>query len=357
MPKEYKKYSVEDFVKDENFILWVKYEEQSLGALFDQVVRNYPYQKETIDQARVMVKQLSRKTNDENQTNDVAEIWSNITYEIHGQHRQEKRTIGWLSMISAASILVLVGFGIWLLKSGKPKMTYAQLTESLPYPVQEEASTPDIPKKIILPDGSEVTLDSNSRISFAPDFNGAVREVYLSGSAFFNVVKNPKKPFLVYSNEVITRVVGTSFKISAFDSEKNVVVSVKTGKVSVLTNQSQPATAPQAVSLLPNQQAIFSREEMRFIKQDIKYSTVAKTEAIATVSKFSNTPVPIILQSLEDQSQRKIHYDPAIFSNCRLTTSFQNETLIEKLEIICEAIGATYELKNNEVSIKGNGCN
>ncbi|PWJ59695.1 uncharacterized protein DUF4974 [Dyadobacter jejuensis] len=357
MHKKYKKYSVEDFVKDENFILWVKYGDQPLTELFDQVKTNYTYQKEAISQARVIVTKLSQKTEYENQASDISEIWNNITNEMESHHHTQNHTVGWRSILSAASVILLLGFGVWFFKTSQPKTKYATQTASLPYQLQEESSIEEVPKKIILPDGSEVTLDANSKISFSPDFNGSAREVYLSGSAFFNVVKNPEKPFLVYANEVITRVVGTSFKISAFESEKNVVVSVKTGKVSVQSNQSQPASNPQEVSLLPNQQAIFSREEMRFTKQDINYSTVVKTETVASISKFSNTPIPIILQSLENQFQIKIIYDQAVFSNCRLTTSFQNETLKEKLEIICEAIGATYEITKIEVSINGNGCN
>ena len=58
--------------------------------------------------------------------------------------------------------------------------------------------------------------------------------MYLNGEAFFEVVKNPKKPFLVFTKDIVTKVLGTSFTVKAFDGDKEVKVMVKTGKVNVI---------------------------------------------------------------------------------------------------------------------------
>lgn len=86
--------------------------------------------------------------------------------------------------------------------------------------------------KIILPDSSEVFLGAGSKLTIPEKFTGNLREISLQGEAFFQVTKNPKKPFIIHTGTVQTRVLGTSFKIEAFKN-KPLTVSVVTGKVRV----------------------------------------------------------------------------------------------------------------------------
>ncbi len=72
--------------------------------------------------------------------------------------------------------------------------------------------------KIILPDGSEAWLDAQSKLKFPSSFNGALREVYVTGEAFFKVVKNPSQPFIVHTYKPAIRVLGTQFNINAYDT-------------------------------------------------------------------------------------------------------------------------------------------
>ncbi len=87
--------------------------------------------------------------------------------------------------------------------------------------------------KIYLPDGTEVWLNAESKITFPEQFLPNKREVILTGEAFFNVTKNPEQPFIVKTGKISTIVLGTSFNINAFENEPNVKVSLKTGKVKV----------------------------------------------------------------------------------------------------------------------------
>jgi transmembrane sensor len=86
--------------------------------------------------------------------------------------------------------------------------------------------------KIILPDSSEVFLGAGSKLTIPEKFTGNLREISLQGEAFFQVTKNPKKPFVIHTGTVQTMVLGTSFKIEAFKN-KPLTVSVVTGKVRV----------------------------------------------------------------------------------------------------------------------------
>ena len=113
-------------------------------------------------------------------------------------------------------------------------------------------------KTIVLKDNSHVTLNSKSKISY-PNLFQYNRNIRLEGEAFFEVAKNPDQPFFVYANGLVTKVLGTSFIISAFETEKDVKVVVKTGKVSVfaLTDENLEE------SLLPS--LVFSFFQVKYI--------------------------------------------------------------------------------------------
>src|SRR5690606_5880596 len=106
-------------------------------------------------------------------------------------------------------------------------------------------------------------------------FDSLRREVNLTGEAFFEVTKNPDQPFFVYANELIAKVHGTSFSIKAGENEANILVAVKTGKVSVFTrsdvNAAEYKTNKDLTALLltPNQQATFERDQARLIRSTL----------------------------------------------------------------------------------------
>jgi ferric-dicitrate binding protein FerR (iron transport regulator) len=89
-------------------------------------------------------------------------------------------------------------------------------------------------KKIVLPDRSVVWLNTASTIRIPSAFNGIVREVFLEeGEAFFEVKKNPKRPFIVHASSLDVRVLGTSFNIRSYRTINDQKVYVTTGRVSV----------------------------------------------------------------------------------------------------------------------------
>jgi len=88
------------------------------------------------------------------------------------------------------------------------------------------------PVKYLLPDSSEVYLGPGSRLRFPAQFAGRTRELSLQGEAFFQVKHNALKPFMIHTGEILTQVLGTSFKVQAFEGQR-LVVAVATGKVGV----------------------------------------------------------------------------------------------------------------------------
>ena len=215
-------------------------------------------------------------------------------------------------------------------------------------------------KSITLADGSLVTLKSDSEIRFAKNFTPEEREVYLTGEAFFNVKRDERRPFLVYSNEVITRVLGTSFNVRAYENDREIIVAVKSGKVSVYAKTSEEylsrAAEQRPVILTPNQQVVFNRESEQVSKQLVEHPEIVLPKPTLFMMKYDGTPVTKIFEALEQNYGIDISYDEEILTGCVLTTTMSDEGLYERIEVICRAINAEYMINNAVIVIRSHGC-
>ena len=86
---------------------------------------------------------------------------------------------------------------------------------------------------MILADGSKVYLNSESRLRFPTRFEGKERRVYLEGEGYFEVARDSAKPFIVEAKEVDVRVLGTSFNVNTYVSERAIRTTLVSGKVRV----------------------------------------------------------------------------------------------------------------------------
>ncbi len=214
-------------------------------------------------------------------------------------------------------------------------------------------------KKVELQDGSTVVLEPGSEIRYKESFKND-REVFLAGEAFFEVTKDPEHPFFVYANEVTTKVLGTSFMIKANKLEKEIVVAVKTGKVSVSAksndNKFQNAGTAE-ITLTPNQQAIYKRGEHVVVKKVVEEPEIIVAQNTLK-SIYVNEQVTGILKALSESYGVDIRFDANALAGCTLTSDIiESEGLYDQLEIICSALGGSYVLENDaSIVIKANGC-
>jgi hypothetical protein len=213
-------------------------------------------------------------------------------------------------------------------------------------------------RMVTLLDGSTVTLEPGSEVRYNRHFSTR-REVYLSGDAFFDVRKNPAYPFYVYANEITTKVLGTSFRVKANHGEKEIVVAVKTGKVSVFARSSADVSSKsiQEITLTPNQEVIYKRTEHIALKKVVEAPEVITGRPVLK-DNYVNEPVISILQTLSESYGVEIRFDEAALSKCTLTSDIiEGEGLYDQLEIICNALGGTYKMENDaSIVIEANGC-
>ena len=137
-----------------------------------------------------------------------------------------ERKYRWMAAASVAAIITLFALGYMFLnrneQAGKLATHY-----------QEQVSRPGQTKVVMLPDGSHVYLNADSRLKYPDRFSDSTRVVYLEGEAFFEVAHDSLHPFIVQAGRIATRVLGTSFNVRAYGDELDMVVGVKTGKVKV----------------------------------------------------------------------------------------------------------------------------
>ncbi|MBA4166993.1 MAG: FecR family protein [Chitinophagaceae bacterium] len=260
--------------------------------------------------------------------------------------------------IAAVVLLVFTILVLFQSRRGDPPVIASHSSAAHPEMnyVMNEGKTA---KQVVLPDGSKVALAQGSRISYAQSFNLVQRDIYLQGEAFFNVRPDNHRPFLVHSDEVVTRVLGTSFTVTARPGEKNIIVAVHTGKVSVVTprKQSDILKTDSETILTPNQQMVYNRSAFTSSKSLVKVpQPVLSTDEIKRV-RFEEAPVADIFEALEKMYSVHIAFDEKIFRKCVLTTSISDGDIFSRIDIICKAINATYTVQNATIVIDGSGCN
>ncbi|SOD92671.1 FecR family protein [Spirosoma fluviale] len=362
MLRDFSSYEIEDFAFDETFQHWVLEPDSPHREFWEKYIASHPQQTDKLLAARALVVEL--KNNPASATdNDLAPvIWRNIQARIIPVRRIGWQPWGRWQVAASVSLLLLLGAGLWWQfnqSTTNPSLVLSKFSTN--ERLLEEVNRTENTIRIHLHDGTVVSLAKDSRLTYPRTFDGRQRVVYLSGEAFFEVTKNPDQPFLVYANETVTKVLGTSFRIKAYANAPKVVVAVRTGRVSVFARndfESSPATTqPNGVVLTPNQQAVFSRQEAQLQKTLVEQPVLLATPAEQPSFNFDNTPIGAVFAVLEKAYGVDIVYDETLFASRTLTVSLEDESLYEKLDVICKTVGVSYQIIDTQVIIerKNNG--
>lgn len=205
-------------------------------------------------------------------------------------------------------------------------------------------------KHFILPDSSEIWLNSGSKIWYANQFNTLkVRSVKLTGEAYFKVKHIEAHPFVVHSGKLVTTVYGTSFSIRAYLSEPNASVAVNSGKVGVASLAIDQGKNP--VMLLPSDKLVYNKQAKSFVKAKISNGDVnawTKGELI-----FEETPLNEVFATLSRKFNITIKADTTKYKDCRLSARFDNKPLEVILKTLQLAMNINSSKVNETIYIKG----
>ena len=151
--------------------------------------------------------------------------------------------------LAAASIILLLGIGYVWHNSGSEVHPEMQVMVVVRTESQQK-------KHIVLPDSSVVWLNANSKLEYPERFVSNCRKVILTGEAHFDVSKDVSRPFIVQASEMDVKVLGTTFNITAYDNENEIIATLLDGKVEIHLSEMYQ----QAITIMPNQQAIYHKD-------------------------------------------------------------------------------------------------
>jgi len=255
---------------------------------------------------------------------------------------EESKTIAWRvtlyrALLKVAAVLILGLITTTVIFYNKPeKLQYAGVVETVTTPNGARTS-------FKLPDGSEVWLNSGSTISFPKQY-AAIRNVELTGQAYFNVIKDGK-PFIVKTRLGAIEVLGTSFDVKAYSDETFRTTLVE-GSVKVSNNSNQMAT------LKPRQQSIITpTNEFSMKEVNTELSTSWKEGKLM----FVKEPFANVAKALERWYNVKIELQGEKLKKLGYTGTIEMETFVEVLELINTTTPIKYKFDKNTRILKISG--
>ncbi len=270
---------------------------------------------------------------------------SDIDVNAQYQRFHSKRTKKKRYYYTAIAASIVVPFMMWYMFTSFPgNDSVVDTIEILNTTTKYVATSHGGYKTVVLPDGSTIVLNANSSLTYPITFTDSIRKVTLIGEAFFDIKRDVTKPFIVTTDHINIRVLGTSFNVKSYPKDEKVETTLVTGKVEVFQQQKE-----KPIVLEPSQRAIFDKE-----KSNIKVDRVDSKNIVAWQEGkliFDKTPLKQVVLDLN----RKYNVEFTIKSDSLLqykyTGEFDNLTLKEVLELIKMSSPINYKYVNNKVML------
>ncbi len=224
---------------------------------------------------------------------------------------------------------------------------------------------------LLLPDGSSVWLNAGSRLSYDSLYGTRLREVTLSGEAYFDVVKNPAKPFIIHTGKINIKVLGTVFDVKSYPGEKTMETSLIRGSIEV----SFPSMPSKKIILKANQKLVIDKTEIilntsnhktlpaqmplisiQYISRVGSDSLIAETGWMQNRLYFDDMSFQELLNNMERKYGVTFKLEDSALAALHFTGSFKDETVtqaLDALRLTAEKSTADfkYEIKGNQVFI------
>ncbi len=234
-----------------------------------------------------------------------------------------------LSGIAAAVLLVVVAYA-WLFvgNTEAPAVSLSTTTGG---------------QNVTVGDGSQIWVNNHSTLSYPQEFKDDKRAVELEGEAFFNVTRDTSRPFIITTQNITVRVLGTSFNVKSYPEDEEIVVTLATGKVRVEANGTELDIKPG--------------EQLRYHKQSGNFTTVAANPDDASAWRegwlvFNSITLAEIATTLERWYGVQVIIEDEALKKMKVTLKRKDETLLNVLDIISFTTGVEYEMTGKIVKIK-----
>ena len=256
------------------------------------------------------------------------EAWDRLQQRIHNAESKKAKVFSWkkVALRIAAGLFLLITAGI----------IYTTWNHQLQTLASNDKILTDT-----LSDGTIVTLNKNSTLSYPRKFSGETRSVTLKGEAFFDVAADKQHPFIIDANQSKIKVVGTSFNVNTSPTKTEVIVT--TGVVEVSKNDDR-------VVLHPNEKALVTNDKGTVLKQlnnDQLYNYYYSKEFVC-----NGTPLYKLVDVLSQAYGKEIVIANQNLTNLPLTATFRNESLDDVLTVVSETFNIAVTKENGQIILR-----
>ncbi|MCC5930091.1 MAG: FecR domain-containing protein [Cyclobacteriaceae bacterium] len=351
----YENYKTEDFVNDERFRAWVI--ENAECEFWTNWLLSHPKKMETIKKARILVSVLTEseiKLNSDRRQEIKSKIDASLKeinqIEIRSiltdnkLYRRPKFDFGIAAVFAS---FIISGILVFLLI--QREITFQASIQEVPvtkeYVTISTQKGQKLPYK--LPDGSVVNLNAESSISFVKDFEASERLVRLEGEAYFEVKKDDNKPFIVQTDAMSTRVLGTIFNVLAYPENQVQIVTLVEGQVNVKLSASE-----HEFDLNEGEQLTLSKNQTDSRKSRVhNFNHLMWKDGILF---FDNENFSEVIPKLERWYGVEINVMGKTSSKHKVSGVFDNEYLSNVLKSISFYVEMEFEIERDKVNIKLN---
>ena len=262
------------------------------------------------------------------------QAWEKVHSRIHKQSAPNESKIRYLisnplfriaATVLFAALLIVSGYEVFYKSTASKKML-------------EVSATNQILNTFALPDGTLVSLNTDTKISYPKVFTGNFREISIEGEAFFEVVPNKDKPFIIQAGNAQIKVLGTSFNVNAYPSVNSVQVVVETGQVQVL-NKATKANETDELILTPGETGTLVYSNNLLLK-----STNQNPNFLAWKTRnliFKATSLAEVIENLEKVYNVNIQLADPRLNELLLTAQFNDYSL----DFILKVIETTFRIE------------
>lgn len=269
-------------------------------------------------------------------------VFAAIQSRIEPQRKPVRYRDLYIALTSVAATLLVVIGGMSIMRSESPNVI--NLAESIAEQRVEVYSPAGMISKLTLPDGSKVILNNNSTLSYPVKFSGNERKIELDGEAFFEIEKDSLKPFLINTEGMDVRVLGTSFNLKAYEADNETILSLKEGIVQAETTRKGEK---EQIKLVPGEQLVVDRlaETLERKKVNINWYTAWVDGRMV----YRDETLSRILKDIEQRFDIDIVVQDSCLLKDKYFVSFSHgETVKQMLFLLSYKREWAYTMKNNE---------
>ncbi|MEX2569379.1 MAG: FecR domain-containing protein [Cyclobacteriaceae bacterium] len=358
-------YTVEDFMLDPEFRSWVLSPDEEAKAYWEDFLQKNPGKYKEVELARKTLLNLSRNVSEISE-NRIEDIWSKIDKVINDpkEEKAERRIMAISSestlrrfsdrqprgyyqssqQFYRVSGILVFAFSLGLLFNLTQQPT-AHAPMEAPLVYEQHEAPQGVKSNLTLQDGSKVILNSGSTLRYVKNFQPDKRELFLTGEAYFEVVKDSLRPFIVKTGPVSTTALGTSFNISAYENESH-VVALLTGRVNVTLNFEES----HLIDLYPGEALNVEVENMAHRKHRFQEEKVLAWTRKTIL--FEQTPMEEAIRVLENWYGVKIEVHNRPGRGVLLSGKFVDQTLKGVLEGLSYSARFDFQVDKDRVTLK-----